>query len=109
MDMHVRKISADELKNAKILNNDRIQSRLIQRFQRIKEFLLDLTVLKQGVYREIQLPAMNVRCPDRTDQFFLCKILRVSSCPEIRSAYINCICTGSDRSLESLIGTCRLK
>ena len=56
--MHVRKISADELKNAKILNNDRIQSRLIQRFQRIKEFLLDLTVLKQGVYREIQLPAV---------------------------------------------------
>ena len=107
MDMHVRKISADELKNAKILNNDRIQSRLIQRFQGIKKFFPDLTVLKQCIYCEIQLPAMNVRCPDRTDQFFLCKILRVSSCPEIRSAYINCICTGSDRSLESLIGTCR--
>ena len=50
---------------------------------------------------------MNMRCPNRTDQLFLCKILCIGPGTKIRTANINCLRPGSDRSFESLIRTCR--
>lgn len=53
MDMHLRKIPADKLEHTEILDNNSIQSRLIQWLQRIKKLLLNLAILKKRVYCKI--------------------------------------------------------
>ena len=92
--------------NAEILNDDRIQSRLVKGLYIIAQ-LLQLLFLQQRVYREINFSSQQMSVADAFHKLFCGKIFRIGSCAEAAARQINGVGACVDGAVKGGRAACR--
>ena len=101
------KIRSDEREHPQILNNDRIQSPLIEGSQILKKTALQFSVLKQGIHGKIQFFLMYMGIIYSLCHSSILQVIGVCPGSEILPADVNGIRSCQKCRFHALPGSCR--